>query len=605
MASHSSNDKDLNDEKVEKTKELEELKIARHEMNKDSQGSCESLDGDNSMDLKGAGASQNFQNNGEDIHKRAIRFLNHPKVGKLPWATKESYLRSKGLSDQDVVEVKAMIEASVTESGEADTIWQYSSNREARPGAKLHDSQLADQNHHHQSNNPPHQSHPNPHMGLYSNPTRPPQELPNPMVPITLGGFLSIIGLAALRWLNGGDFVLFPPPVQVQTSSNMDDDVKTDLPDAIGEQNQQMDPAHLQVNGEEDSSDIDDGDSEWDGVPDQDFEDLKRRNALTCEIQNLTQAIERGSILKERVLKIQSEGVAKNMTNDVMHLLRNGDENKNSSTKNEIEEQGKEGRILSDSSSLAILIQLTEFKCAIQSLTNHVSIGTHIEDNKADEIINKLDEILPYLRSIESCVLGKGSKCNMEIIQKDGNDAWPSESIDSSFNDGLKSSNQTRALNPPPDTCSQMKQNDNEREDNDITRVESNSKGDVFGSKALSDALRQFEISNSKDRIKSCSQMMYLYTMNLSLNPLLSKYKKIYTNNNTYKNTIGEAKFASDILHAIGFVDKGSYLEWEGDEIITEHNNSNSSHDDGCEEVLDAIGLVKDAMDALNTLKSV
>ena len=36
-------------------------------------------------------------------------------------------------------------------------------------------------------------------------------ELPNAIIPITIGGLIAMFGMAAFRWLNGGDFDLFPP----------------------------------------------------------------------------------------------------------------------------------------------------------------------------------------------------------------------------------------------------------------------------------------------------------------------------------------------------------------------------------------------------------
>ena len=51
-------------------------------------------------------------------------------------------------------------------------------------------------------------------------------------------------------------------------------------------------------------------------------EETEENNSLENEIQNLTQAIERLSLQKEKILKITSESRSKDMTNNVMDLLR-------------------------------------------------------------------------------------------------------------------------------------------------------------------------------------------------------------------------------------------------------------------------------------------
>ena len=60
-------------------------------------------------------------------------------------------------------------------------------------------------------------------------------DLPNPCVPLTIGAMITLIGLASLRWLNDGEFVLFAPST-TYTSQSYDESLQSGLEEEPADQ---------------------------------------------------------------------------------------------------------------------------------------------------------------------------------------------------------------------------------------------------------------------------------------------------------------------------------------------------------------------------------
>ena len=57
--------------------------------------------------------------------------------------------------------------------------------------------------------------------------------------------------------------------------------------------------------------------------------------------------------------------------------------------------------------------------------------------------------------------------------------------------------------------------------------------------------------------------MLYLYCLNISKNPTVPRYRKIYTNNNTFRNKVGKLLGAKEFLSSVGFVERTNCFEWD------------------------------------------
>jgi hypothetical protein len=78
----------------------------------------------------------------------------------------------------------------------------------------------------------------------------------------------------------------------------------------------------------------------------------------------------------------------------------------------------------------------------------------------------------------------------------------------------------------------------------------------------LEDALKLLAKSNNVEDLKIGAQMLYLYCLNIAKNPSVPRYRKIYTNNNTFRNKVGNLVGATEFLSAVGFVERTNCFEW-------------------------------------------
>jgi hypothetical protein len=82
-------------------------------------------------------------------------------------------------------------------------------------------------------------------------------------------------------------------------------------------------------------------------------------------------------------------------------------------------------------------------------------------------------------------------------------------------------------------------------------------------SQNVEQALRTLASDNSEVKLKIGAQMLYLYCMNISKNPTVPRYRKIYTNNSTFQKKVGNLSGAEDLLCAVGFAKKANFFEYE------------------------------------------
>ena len=82
--------------------------------------------------------------------------------------------------------------------------------------------------------------------------------------------------------------------------------------------------------------------------------------------------------------------------------------------------------------------------------------------------------------------------------------------------------------------------------------------------KDLDDALRMLANNNDAKDLKIGAQMLYLYCRNISKNPSVPRYRKIYTNNANFRNKVGNLAGAKEFLVAVGFVERpaSNLFEW-------------------------------------------
>ena len=147
---------------------------------------------------------------------RAARFLANPSVSCLPEAERTAYLRERGLGEREIREARDLAAARAG----GDRLWEEEEKEKEATAEGSGGGGGAARRRTHRATHPSAPLPPPPPAsrqlmdprGMHMPPPVLPEEVPGVAVPLALGGAAGVFALAALRWLNGGEFHLFPPP---------------------------------------------------------------------------------------------------------------------------------------------------------------------------------------------------------------------------------------------------------------------------------------------------------------------------------------------------------------------------------------------------------
>mmetsp|Transcript_9156 Transcript_9156/g.19651 ORF Transcript_9156/g.19651 Transcript_9156/m.19651 type:complete len:798 (+) Transcript_9156:185-2578(+) len=436
-------------------------------------------------------------------------------------------------------------------------------------------------------------------------------------LPAWAGGFsLGVFFLAALRWLNGGDFVLFPPPnaskqrtiTQTNRGDSDNDDENTDESSESQQQEECDDGDGIieQHLNEQRISDIV-ADSEKEDVDQSEDEEMDKTvnnilngtadartfhpspaqpsfDNLVLEIRSLTSAIHSFRDAQERANRVVSAKVGRDVTDDAMDFLRmkksvsvaakektSEDSNKKILTQEEaksigsiLEEATKDlqrmkGKISNGGETKEIVGKSTDE-------TNEDSGNRHRQDIKGvtdigedsskpvDEIVAKIEQVLAMIQKqdiADVSALPESDDKEKEITttQEKEEECEGNEQITPSDIPDTKPTEVDSSINSPEST-------------NFDTGPITSTTGNENGNEEIEECLKVLSNENDPHSLKIGSQMLYLYCLNISKNPAVPRYRKIYTNNTTFRTKVGNLVGAKEFLKAIGFEERPNIYEW-------------------------------------------
>lgn len=425
------------------------------------------------------------------------------------------------------------------------------------------------------------------------------------------GGFsLGVFCLAALRWLNGGDFVLFPPPSasdslraqsrHIQKKSRSDENNAEDsgeleeqeeglvrLLDDVAENEEEEADDNFHLNDEALNS-ILNGTVAANNLHPADAQPSYQD--LVSEIRTLTSAVHSYREEQERANRAAAVKVGRGVTDDVMNFLK------------EDKQKGKNIDMSSVVSMLKdVLEDLLRLKQTIPTQskvtedgdgTNQVDLkGVVHESTDSSQTDDKLpdgDDMLTFVDSLAEKI--QQVITTIELPKQDQSD----ENEQLSSNEGTTTE---LAQTAPSDT--DVKNETAQKEPSEANNVNNgdveNNNSTVATSESYErDAIVQAETSekpesntedvelslrilsngNGEEELKVGAQMLYLYCLNISKNPSVPRYRKIYTNNNSFQMKVGNLKGAKDLLCAVGFVEKKNFFEWDKPFVDTTETQS-------------------------------
>eukprot|EP01082_Thalassiosira_pseudonana_P013409 g12218.t1 g12218 contig6:1473417-1475454(+) len=272
---------------------------------------------------------------------------------------------------------------------------------------------------------------------------------------------------------------------------------------------------------------------------------------LVLEIRTLATAVHSFKDAQDRANRAAAAHAGKGMTDDAMDFLR---QKKPPSEKCVLSNEKVAGIV-------SLLVEVSEYLArlkqsdtgkrddeAIQSTTgldsNEVDeLSKSAEGNVADEakvivaLIEKINKVLAMFQKPEA-----GNETVPVVQEANTTDASPSPQPESD------------APSPIASETENTKQTEPSSEDATTDPQPT--------SEDLEEAIRSLSNKNDTNELKAGAQMLYLYCLNISKNPTVPRYRKIYTNNNSFQKKVGNLVGAKELLSAVGFVERTNFFEW-------------------------------------------
>mmetsp|Transcript_2430 Transcript_2430/g.5655 ORF Transcript_2430/g.5655 Transcript_2430/m.5655 type:complete len:551 (-) Transcript_2430:64-1716(-) len=456
--------------------------------------------------------------------EKAIRFWNHPSVANISSEDKRSYLHAKGVSDAEIykaweriVEMDVPIGSSTNNNSggvnpatnpvAASTMGQGQrvpgvpdSSAQQTPNLPTPGQQMYPQSNYAQTS-------------YYNNQYQQPQEMeeegPLTLMQgaslVTLGGLIGLSAAAASRWLNGGDFEIFPGPK---------------YPSNIGEQ-RSLFLQRLEEQAEEEEEDDDDDDEEYvedDGVDEEVVAALSQQK-LIQQVESIAESLRANTTVQEKLLKkLTNSGTS--ITDETMGFLRSTD-SKSKDTNTECDKSDVQ----------MIWKELVQVQAELRSLNNAM------KGKKSEKRVEST------LKNLDVCI----EDITKKMLTSAAEDSTP------------KPSTQTPSVedSKPPEAAPTVS---TEAIEEAMEELQKQNEA-AATSQSILDAIRAVAEKNEEKARQVGCQLLLLYVANLSGSPTNPRYRKIFTSNESFKK-VDQLVGGKDLLMALGFEENGNYLEW-------------------------------------------
>lgn len=397
---------------------------------------------------------------------------------------------------------------------------------------------------------------------------------------VAVGGMLGVTAAAAMRWLDGGEFRLFPPPsssasVSRLTTQHQDQqqqqqqqhhhqetdfgrNVTSTSEDGGLEEVVSNDSPSVVEFADDDDHDEDDNDDCDDEInnPGEEYEEdqdddeeggtvVAMQERLIEQIEGLSKAIESQSATQEKLLQRLANTAS--ITDSSMNLLRN-----NSVLPQTPPGKGMAGMELDTSSLLTLLNETKDDLCRFsERVAPHTNGNRQEWQYESERLLSKLESCIEMVQeaTIVRSTTGSTDSLTLQFHDTPTTTTSPLKSFShqpmsttptNRTGDGSNSVMMVDALLPTPS---------------------------MTNSSPLGLAIRKIADNNDPSTLKVGSQLLYLYLVNLSGKPDNPRYRKIYTSNESFRK-VDTLIGGKDLLFAVGFEEadggnnKNKTLDW-------------------------------------------
>mmetsp|Transcript_27098 Transcript_27098/g.58788 ORF Transcript_27098/g.58788 Transcript_27098/m.58788 type:complete len:902 (-) Transcript_27098:812-3517(-) len=323
---------------------------------------------------------------------------------------------------------------------------------------------------------------------------------------------------------------------------------------------------------------------------------------LASRLRDLTTAVEKFATVQERTLQVRTDEKGRAVTNSAMDLLRqsstvvpgggggDGEATQQQEQQQQLlprQQQQQQSQDRMTMPDVALVVLLTEMKCEMTNVREALAEESGDQGNRARQKLEAVTKMFERLEGMLIDTSGDGGGASDRGRNKDvayendlpvaTNVANMYETPSRMFTSGelspvpgckdgdVTALDVTLTLSPDRTTFDDDAEDDahsSPAEEQQVVPIE------PVGREALSRAIDILAdpVEHKDDAaVKACAQMLYLYVVNLSSNVSSKRYRRVYTTNANFKNKVGAVPGGLDVLESVGFVDKGAFMEWEGD----------------------------------------
>jgi hypothetical protein len=348
--------------------------------------------------------------------RRALHFISHPSLVGISSREKDSYLESKGYSKDEINSVNNYTAEFMDSGGKESKGIHYNLDRAWDQSTPTGSVKLENRIENYR------QQPPNSQYALKSfeqegqiNQHHLP-DVPSPVVPMTVGGALAVFGMAAFRWLNGGDFVLFPSFASTSHNSGIGQNDEENDPHDVFEKDIDNNQDEIQFLATRDAAPrrttINDMATlqRQQTQPQSEQIDIDTVNsALSQDLQSLTAAIEKYTLIQIDAMKSKANEKARDKTDNAMVLLKEQLGRTSHAEKFKKDTDQDPPSHLQSSIQVNVLVQIIEMKSILETLlekVNSISFMQHDEQSvMIHEILEKINGIYDHIHKIKSHLL--------------------------------------------------------------------------------------------------------------------------------------------------------------------------------------------------------